>query len=670
MRMVLVLVAAVLLMAALPCGAVQYRYADLVSRLADLEELATLPGQGETCKQWSSYDRASRYDGATGKYVGWDANWDGSGTIRKEGDQQVFAEMEGPGCIWRIWSALAKGGHVKIYLDGATEPAVDLAFDGYFNGQNAPFNFSGLVHDTSQGRNCYIPIPYQKSCKIVGEGDWGAYFEFNYTTFPKEGTVVPTFTRDLDADSLTALSQVSLFLTKQLGTDPDRGRDKQVVLAPTVDLAPGQTAVVADIPGPEAITCLRAKISEKKFTEEQLRSVVLKIYWDGEKEPSVWCPIGDFFGSGYGLKPYKSLPLGVTEDDAYSYWYMPFAKEARIELANEGTSRFSTQFYITYAPLERPIKQLGRFHAKWHRDAFLPAEPERWIDWTILKTEGRGRFCGVALEVWNPRGGWWGEGDEKWFVDGEKFPSTIGTGSEDYFGYAWCNPHLFQNAYHNQTRNDNLNNTDHITVNRWQIAENIPFQKSFDGYIEKYFANNRPTHYAAVAYWYLSADGQDPYKPVPVKYRLNWYVRPVVKTIPGVTEGEALKLVGPAAGSVEPQMLDERWSNNTQLWWISHQPNGRITLNLPVKKAGRYAVSMQFTKAIDYGIFQLSLDGKPIGRPIDLCNDGVIPSGAIGFGEVELDAGDHQLMVLNVGKNEKSTSYLFGLDYIKLQRVK
>ena len=69
---------------------------------------------------------------------------------------------------------------------------------------------------------------------------------------------------------------------------------------------------------------------------------------------------------------------------------------------------------------------------------------DRWPDWIMLRTEGRGRFCGVSLHVWNPRGGWWGEGDEKFFVDGEKFPSTFGTGSEDYFGYAWGCPSLFQ----------------------------------------------------------------------------------------------------------------------------------------------------------------------------------------------------------------------------------
>lgn len=114
-------------------------YVDLVQRLTGLEHLATLPAPGETTRQWSSYDRASRYDAATGKYLDWDANGDGGGIIRQEGNQSVLAEMTGPGCIWRIWSATPGAGHVRIYLDGAAEPAVDLPFTGYFTGQNAPF---------------------------------------------------------------------------------------------------------------------------------------------------------------------------------------------------------------------------------------------------------------------------------------------------------------------------------------------------------------------------------------------------------------------------------------------------------------------------------------------------------------------------------------------------
>jgi len=102
------------------------------------------------------------------------------------------------------------------------------------------------------------------------------------------------------------------------------------------------------------------------------------------------------------------------------------------------------------------------------------------------------------LHVWNPRGGrcekvewcrghwWWGEGDEKFFVDCEKFPSTFGTGTEDYFGYAWGNGSLFQHPYNTQTICEG--NAGHICVSRWQIPDNVPFQKRFDGYMKKYTA--------------------------------------------------------------------------------------------------------------------------------------------------------------------------------------
>ena len=173
-----------------------HTYASLVRRLMDLERLAVLPADGETCQQWSSYDRASRYDVTSGKYVAWDANGDGGQFIRQEGETQVMAEMKGPGCIWRIWSATAEQGHVKIYLDGQQEPAVDLPFQEYFTGKSRPFAYPGLSYQLadvgSRGHNLYVPIPYQKSCKVVAEKGWGAYYHIVYSTFPA-GTQVPTF---------------------------------------------------------------------------------------------------------------------------------------------------------------------------------------------------------------------------------------------------------------------------------------------------------------------------------------------------------------------------------------------------------------------------------------------------------------------------------------------
>ena len=120
--------------------------------------------------------------------------------------------MEGPGCIWRIWSAAPKEGHVRIYLDGASEPAVDLPFAGYFDRKNEPFTRSAIVHTVANGWNNYTPIPYQKSCKIVADPGWGDYYHFTYGTFPK-GTQVPTFKRDLSAAELAALDEANAVLS-------------------------------------------------------------------------------------------------------------------------------------------------------------------------------------------------------------------------------------------------------------------------------------------------------------------------------------------------------------------------------------------------------------------------------------------------------------------------
>jgi hypothetical protein len=646
-----------------------FTYVDLVRRLTDLEHLASLPPPGETTRQWSSYDRASRYDEATGKYLGWDANGDGHGIIRREGDQQVLAEMQGPGVIWRIWSATPKTGHVRIYLDGAAEPAVDLPFVGYFDGKNPPFNRPALVHTVARGWNNYTPIPYQKSCKIVADNGWGDYYQFVYTTFPA-GTTVPTFKRELSAKENAALDEANRLLAncgpRPLGPNavPAR-RDSR--------LAPNGGADSLRLDGPAAIHRIRVKVNDLPAPpgdRDVLRELVLQIKWDGQARASVWTPLGDFFGTAPGANAYRSLPCGLTDDGwFYANWFMPFARSAEVTLRNEGKQDRQVQFEVCTAPINGDASKLGRFHAKWHRDEFLPTEPERWIDWPLLKTTGRGRFVGVMLHVWNPRGGWWGEGDEKFFVDGEKFPSTIGTGSEDYFGYAWCCPELFQNAFHNQTRNDG-NNKGHVSVNRWHVADQIPFQKSFDGYLEKYYPNKRPTLYAAVAYWYLAPGGDDPYAPVALPERAAYYVPPAARKKPGVIEGESLKILSKTAGNPHEQDMSgfgEAWSNDAHLWWIDAKPGDRLMLALPVEKAGRYKLVAQLTKAVDYGIVQLALDGQKLGPPLDLFNDGVIATGELDLGTHELAAGEHQLSVEILGANEKAVkSYMFGLDYVKL----
>ena len=141
------------------------------------------------------------------------------------------------------------------------------------------------------------------------------------------------------------------------------------------------------------------------------------------------------------------------------------------------------------------------FHAKWRIEKDLPSRP--FTDWTHLECSGNGRFVGGALHVINPVRGWWGEGDEKIYVDGETFPSHFGTGTEDYYGYAWCSNERFVHAYHNQPRCDGPGNYGNTSVNRFHILDDIPFTRSFKFDMENWHSNPTcDTTRAAVSYWY------------------------------------------------------------------------------------------------------------------------------------------------------------------------
>jgi len=665
-------VAVVQIIACVICvGAEEFTYIDLINRLTDMEQLAVLPVEGEKCRQWSSYDRASKYDASTDKYINWDANGDGTGIIARKGAAQVFADIEGPGVIWRIWSAKDGPGHVKIYLDGGEKPAVDLPFTAYFDRKHEPFTRGALVHKAAMGLNNYTPIPFQKSCRITAEKNWGRYYHFTYTTYPK-GTKLPTFNMKLTDAESKALDRANAMLS-DCGSDPAPRRKGQETIKASIRVSPGKKVKLAKITGPRrAITAIKIKpqLPDKPDDIDVLRQLAISIRWDGEETPSVWAPLGDFFGTAAGENFYRSLPLGMTEDGYYCYWYMPFITEAVVEIANGGDKARKLDFEITHAPLSKRHQRLGRFHAKWHRDSDLDAG--RRIDWTMLKTKGRGRFCGVMLHVWNPRGGWWGEGDEKFFVDGEKFPSTFGTGSEDYFGYAWCNPTLFENCYHNQPIS--MNNKGHVSVNRWHIADNIPFTKSFEGAIEKYYPNNKPTLYACTSYWYLDSKGADHYKPAPVEERTGYWGPIKVYHAKGALEGEKLRVIEKTGdGNLSTQSMGNfgsAWSGEAHLWWTHGKPGDTLELALPVKESGTYRVKAQLTKAIDYGIMEISLDGKGVaGSPFDLFNRSVVATGELDLGVFDLGKGEHTLTVEIAGANEAAIkSYMLGLDYVKLEK--
>jgi hypothetical protein len=646
-----------------------YTYPELAKRMTDMEELARLPPPGEKTSLASSYDRSSRYDATTDKYLNWGANGDGGGVIRQEGDESVLADIQGPGCIWRIWSATAGSGHVKIYLDGAAAPAVDLPFKNYFDGTVAPFNRPNLVYIPSaaaHGFDNYTPISFQKSCKIVGDKGWGSYYQFTYTQFPA-GTIVPTFSMNFSPADSGALDHANQILG-QCGQDPSGTAPGTTV---PITAQPGHAATVADLTGAGAITALKVKLDLPADPEAQrilLRQLTISIKWDDDAAPAVWSPLGDFFAYVGGADKFQSLPVGLLDDGTfYSYWYMPYARKAHIEVGNDGPQAVSMTWQISHAPLTQPISTLARFHAKWHRDAFLPDRPDRAPDWTLLTTQGRGRYVGTHLHGWNPRGGWWGEGDDKFFVDGEKFPSTFGTGSEDYFGYAWSSAGHFSRPYHNQILNEG--NAGHFDDNRWHIADSVPFQASFEAAIEKYFPNERSTLYAAEVFWYLDAGGTDPYEAVPVTDRVGYWVRPDIYREPDAIEGESLRLITKPVHDIrKPEMykFGKGWSGDKELFWGPTQTGETLELELPTQKAGPYRLKIHYTDGPDFGIFQASLNGTDVGQPVDLYAPTLTVGDVIDFGTVTLIDGKPDFKITLTGKNGASTGTGFGLDYLKL----
>lgn len=231
---------------ALPLHAETLTYKDLADRLTDLQHLATPPLKGEKTALASSYDRHSEYNAATDKYIEWGANSDGGGFGAIEGDKFVLADIQGPGCIWRIWSATPGDGHVKIYLDGATTPTVDLPFTGYFDRKNEPFTRPQLVYETkARGFDNYTPIPFQKSCKIVADNNWGQYYHFNYTKFAP-GTTVPTFTLPLAAKDAAALDKANAIFDK-CGDDPAGMRPKASTETSSIIVPAGTQGTVAEL---------------------------------------------------------------------------------------------------------------------------------------------------------------------------------------------------------------------------------------------------------------------------------------------------------------------------------------------------------------------------------------------------------------------------------------
>ncbi|QEH38879.1 hypothetical protein OJF2_74890 [Aquisphaera giovannonii] len=638
----------------------------LLGRMADTRWLASPLAEGERTVQFSSYDRATKIEG--GKIVNPFANGDCGHYLRVEGEgdrkEFVLAESQGPGYVSRVWSA-NPAGDLRIYIDGAATPVLAAPFQAITEGRVAPFT-EPFGHNASMGRNLYFPFPFAKSIKITTtKGD--QYFQVAVTTFAP-GTKVESYSPEVLRRAAPVIEEVREALLNPATGRPSSGSGWQQT--PTAAVPAGGEAELLAREGAGAIRSMTVKVAGQDV-DEALAKTLLTITFDGAAEPQVAVPLGDFFGTGPGVNPFRTAIHTVEKDGTMTArWYMPYRRSVKAHLKNFGSGPAKVSAAV-FGDSDEPPAGTLTFHARWtQRDGVQTRKGDGTLDWPSLRVSGApGRFVGLLLDVYNPVKAWWGEGDEKIYVDGESFPSTIGTGTEDYFGYAWCSPQPYMNPFHAQTRCDGPGNKGNSSEIRYQVLDAVPFRSSLAFDIELWHWEAVKVQYGTLAFVY-AGPGAKVEPGVPDLSGRKVYPKPPVFRVAGVLEGEALKVLSKTAGDISNQPMSgfsDGWSGDDQLWWRPAEAGAKLELELPVEKAGAYAISAAFTKACDYGTFELTLDGKPL-KEIDLYapKPNVLHTGEVPLGTATLDAGSHVLGARATGRNAGSVGYMLGLDWVKL----
>ncbi len=317
-------------------------------------------------------------------------------------------------------------------------------------------------------------------------------------------------TRSLSPENFTGEKAKGGMATEGTGARAARGLGQGWKVSPSVKIDSGQTFTLAQITGPGAIQHIWMTPTGK------WRFSILRFYWDGEKEPSVEVPVGDFFASGWGtFTPISSLPVCVNPGSAFNcYWEMPFRKSCRITMQNLDDKAMVLFYQIDYTLTEIPA-DMGYFHAQFRRANPLPFKS----DYTILEgVKGWGHYAGTYLAWGVNNNGWWGEGEIKFFMDGDgKFPTICGTGTEDYF----CGSYNFdlKGKYQEFTtpytglaqviRPDGLySSQQRFGMYRWHIMDPVRFEKDLNVTIQAlgWSGDGRylplQDDIASVAYWY------------------------------------------------------------------------------------------------------------------------------------------------------------------------
>jgi hypothetical protein len=460
-------------------------YVDILHQLTDLDRLAHVQ-TGCKAGLFSSWDRNSK--------TVWGANGDAGQYLRIEPDgEAVMMDIDGPGVIYRTWSANPMG-KIRVYLDGVKTPSYEWDFPDLFDGKLPPF-VKPLVYrrDRPQSASdCYLPIPFAKHIKITADKRHGQYYQFNYVLFPKQRPVA-SFRLPLTAAEQAALA-AAVDAWSHPGRDPKPRLPGQETISKTITLAPGETVPLCLLSTPGVIRAIRARVqSSQRYA---WRKIVLRGEWDGAEWPQILSPLGPFFGFDWETAEYGSVPVGCRGGQAYLFFPMPFRKSAGLSLKSYLEQPAKVQFEIEWAPLAQLPDDMTYFYARWRH------EPDsKTFDYPFIETAGHGHFVGVSMPIDHPLPGWWGEGDEKVWIDDDDFPPWIGTGSEDYFGDAWGIRYLSGPSFGASSMKG------HRTCNyRWHFMDFIPFTKRMRMTIENYGPNGAGPRgqydYSSTAFWY------------------------------------------------------------------------------------------------------------------------------------------------------------------------
>ena len=446
-------------------------------------------------------------------------------------------------------------------------------------------------------------------------------------------------------------------------------------------ILPGKTLVLADIQGPGTIQHIWLTFPEPapswlgREGNPNHSELVLRMYWDGAKEPAVESPVGDFFAAGFGQRAeVNSAPVAVEGGDAYNcYWPMPFAESARIELENQSEKALGSFYYqIDYVKEESLPPDTPYFCAQYRQE--FPVQSGR--DYLILDAVGRGHYVGTVLSGRARSPKWFGEGDDKFTIDGEKTPSLWGTGTEDYVCNAWgmgigTFPYFGVPILEGEWDMVGW----YTTVYRWHIPDPVRFTKSLRVEIEdagwiskdelKEGANEgfveRNDDFATVAFWYQVGQPKRFTTLPPAKDRK-------LPNLDVITEGHQM-LKSAKSGQCELHLQKGYdWTGDGQLFVDNNRGAGAwVEFSFPVEKEELRQLTLRMTYSYDFGIYRILLDGQEVRGPTDFYS-ATVKVKELNLGQRRLSAGKHTLRLEYTGKSGQSRGSKLGIDSVRLRQ--